>query len=122
LRLGGALQEHLAPHREPEAANAVGIDIGSALHEGKRRLQIAVAGPAERVGIAFAFAFTAAVEEENAVAMAGEHPSVRLRALAAGEGNDGGTVPRGDVPAGELEPVAGRERHLADPGYANRRM
>ena len=106
--------EETIPASEPadtsEPADAAGMDVRPALEEGERSLQVPVAGPAERVGIAFALALAPAVEEENAVAVAGEHPGMWLRALAAGEGDHGCTVARGDVPAGEVESVAGRER------------
>ena len=68
--------------------------------------------PAEQVAVALALALAAAVEEQDPVAVAGEHARVRLRAAAAGEGDHGGAVLRGHVPALELEAVARPERDV----------
>ena len=67
------------------------------------------AAPAPGVRVAFALAFAAAVEQQDAVAVAGQHPRVLLRPTTAGERDHRGAVARRHVPALELEPVAGRE-------------
>ena len=52
----------------------------------------------------------AAVEDEHAVAVTDQHPRVLLdRGRASGGDDHRGAVARRDIPAGELEPIAGRE-------------
>src|SRR5829696_2890976 len=48
-------------------------------------------------------AIAATVVDQDAVAVAGEHPRLAPRARAAGEDDDRGAVARRDVPALELE-------------------
>ena len=66
----------------------------------------------QRVRLALALALAAAVEQQHAVAVAGEHAGLLLRAVAAGEGDHRGAVARRDVPAAELEVVGRGERHV----------
>ena len=51
----------------------------------------------------------AAVEQQHAVPVAGEHARLRLRAVPTGEGDHGRAVLGRHIPALELEPVLGRE-------------
>ena len=106
------MEHQLAADGQPEAADALRVDVRAALEEGDGGLDVLLALPAERVRVALALALAAAVEEEHAVAVAGEHARVRLGSVATGEGDHGGTVLGRDVPAGELEPVARGERDL----------
>src|SRR3712207_8484319 len=52
------------------------------------------------------------VEQQHAVAVACEHPRLLLRTLAARERDHGRAVARRDVPALELQPIAGGEGHV----------
>ena len=106
------MEHQLAADGQPEAADALGVDVGPALEERDGGLDVLLALPAERVRVALALALTAAVEEQHAVAVPGEHARLRLGAVAAGERDHGGAVLGRDVPAGELEPVARGERDL----------
>ena len=106
------LEHHLAADREADAGDALGIDVGPVLEEPDRRVDVAVPAPAPGVRLAVAAALAAAVEEQHAVAVPGEHARLLLRAAPAGEGDDGGAVARRDVPALELEPVARLEGHV----------
>ena len=110
--LGRGLQHQLAADGETDAADPSRFDVGPVLEELDRRVDVFLAAPAEDVAVALAGALTAAVEEQDAVAVAGEHARVLLWAAAAGEGDDGSAVLRGDVPALEPEAVAGREGHV----------
>ena len=112
VRLGRRLEHHLAADGEADAADAVRVDVGTLLQVGDRGLDVAVAAPAEGVRVPVAAALAAAVEEQHAVAVRGQHPGLLLRAVAAGEGDDGGAVARRDVPALELQPVARGEAHV----------
>ena len=116
VRLGGGLEHQLAADREPDSADAIGIDVGPLAQERDRRLDVPVAVPADRVRIALAVALAAPVEQEHAVAVPDEHPGLPLRALAAGESDHGGAVLRWHVPALELQPVVGREGDLLEVG------
>ena len=73
------------PTENPIAADPVGVDVGATLEIGGRSVQVAVAAPAEDVRVALARALSAAVEEEDAVAVLHEHARVLLRPGAAGE-------------------------------------
>ena len=110
--LGGGLDHHLAADGEADAADPLGVDVGPALEVVDRGLDVRVAAPAPGVGLALAATLAATVEEQHAVAVPGEHPRRPLRAVAAGERDHRGAVLRRDVPALELEPVAGRELHV----------
>ena len=107
--LGGGLEHHLAADREADAADAVRLDVGPVLQVRDRGLDVRLAAPAPGVRLAVAVALAAAVEQQHAVAVAGEHARLPLRAVAARERDHGGAVARRDVPALELEPVAGLE-------------
>ena len=104
--LGCGLEHQLAADREAEAADLARLDVRPRLQELDRGQDVLVAAPAEQVAVAFALAFAAAVEEQDAVAVADEHAGVRLRSAAAREGDHGGAVLRGHVPPLELEAVA----------------
>ena len=114
--LGGRVEHQLAPDGEPEAADPPGVDIRPALQELDRGLDVLLALPAEPVRVAFALARAAPVEQQHPVAVPDEHPRLRLRAVAAGERDHRGTVPRRHVPALELEAVARGERHPLEVG------
>ena len=98
-RLGRLLDHHLAADREADAADALGVDVGTALQEGDRRVDVTLAVPPEGVGVALALALAATVEEQHAVAVAGEHPRPSLRSRPTGERDHGRPVLRRDVPA-----------------------
>ena len=100
------------PTERPMPPMRSGSTSGPVLQVRDGGLDVLVAAPAPGVGPALAAALAAAVEEQHAVAVAGEHARLALRAVAAREGDDRGAVARGDVPALELEPVAGRELHV----------
>ena len=68
--------------------------------------------PAEQVRVALAAVIAARVEQEHAVAVAGEHPRLRQLARARRVGDHGRAVARADIPAGEPEAVARPQRHL----------
>src|SRR4030095_4116358 len=112
IRLPGGLKHQLAAEREAEAADPSGVDVGAAAEIVECRLDVSLAAPA--VGITLAFAGPARGEDQGPVAMAHEHARVLLRAAAArGWKHDhGGSVSRGHVPAGELQPVVRREGHI----------
>ena len=78
-RLGGRLDQHLAADRQPDGADALGIDVGAVLEERDGAVDVAIALPAEEVRIALALALAAAVEEQHAIAVAHEHPRAELR-------------------------------------------
>ena len=98
--LGCRLDHHLAADGEADAADAVRVDVRPPLQVRDGGLDVRVAAPAPGVRLALALAFAAAVEEQHAVAVAGEHPRLLLRAVAAGERDHRRAVARGDVPAG----------------------
>ncbi len=89
-----------------------GSTSGRSLEVGDRGLDVSFAAPAPAVRLALAVALAAAVEEQHAVAVAGEHARLGLRAVAAGERDHGRTVLGRHVPALELEPVGGGERDV----------
>ena len=90
------------------------------LQEVQAGTDVVVEVPAPAVGVALASAFASTVVEEDAVAVADEHPRLPAGTGAAGEDEDGGAVARGDIPALELEPVARAQRDVrvrgAEPG------
>ena len=73
IGLGRGLEHQLAADRQADPADAVGVHVRALLEEADRRLDVAVAAPAEDVGLAVALALAAAVEHEHAVAVAREH-------------------------------------------------
>ena len=79
VRVRGCVDEHLAADRESDSAKPLWVDIRAAAEIGRCRMEVAVAHPAEAVRIAFASALAAPVEEQDAVAVADEHPGVLLR-------------------------------------------
>ena len=115
LTVSGRLQEGLAADRQPEPADATGLDVGTSLQEVDRGEQVALAlVPGIGVGIAVALALAASIEDEHAVAVAGEVASVGLGALAP-EGDDHGrAVLRRHVRALQGEPVARVELDVLD--------
>ena len=103
------MDQHLAADGEADPADPLGIDVGTAAEIRRGGVKISLAVPAEGVRIALARALAAAVEEQDAVAVADEHARVLLRPGASGERDHGGAVPRRHEPALEPEPVARRE-------------
>src|SRR3954454_23975814 len=89
---GGLLEHHLPAAREPDAADAGGLNVAAALEEPDRRGDVLGAAPAPRVGPALAAALAAAIEEQDAVAVPRPEARALLRAVAAGERDDGGAV------------------------------
>ena len=112
LVLRRRLQHHLATDREADAADAGRVDVGPVLEEVDGGVDVTLPAPAPHVGVAVADTLAPAVEQQHAVAVADQHPGVCLRALAAREGDHGGAVPGGHVPALEVQPVAGGERDV----------
>ena len=80
--------------------------------KGDGGVEVSLAAPAERVRVTLALTLAAAVEEEHSISVAGKHPGRPLRAFAARKGDDRRAVSRRDVPALELQPVAGLERDV----------
>ena len=76
VRLGGGLDHHLASDREADAADPLGVDVGTAPEELHGGVEVALALPSPGVRVAVALAFAAPVEEEDAVAMAREQPAL----------------------------------------------
>ena len=76
----GGVNQHLAADRQPDPADPLRIDIRAATEIVDGGVEIAVADPAEDVRVAVARTLAAAVEEEDAVAVADEHARLRLRA------------------------------------------
>src|SRR5439155_12161685 len=109
---GGGLEEGLAADGEADAADSVAVDVGAVLQERNGRIHVFVGCPAEGVRVAVAVAFAAAVEEQDAVAVASEHPRLLLCAGSAGCCDHCGVILGGDVPASECQAVAGREAHV----------
>jgi hypothetical protein len=105
------MEHQLASDGQPEAADPLRVHVGPALEEGDRGLDVLLAFPAEPVRVALAFARSAAVEQQDAIAVPYEHARLRLRAVAARERDHDGAVPGRHVPAGKLEAVARGERH-----------
>jgi hypothetical protein len=101
VRLGRLLKHHLAADRETDAADPVVLDVRPSLEERDRRFEVARPLPAEEIRISLALALATPVEEQHAVAVAGEEPGGLLRALAPREGDDGRAVSRRHVPAHE---------------------
>ena len=75
-------------------------------------MDVLVAAPAEEIGVALASTFSAPVEEQDAVAVGGEHSRVLLRAAATRKCDHGGAVFRRDVPALEPQSIARLERDV----------
>src|SRR5205814_7090310 len=103
-RLRARLQQRLASDREADRADAFVVNVRPPAEEPQGALEIAMERPAERVRITFALSLTSAVEDEDAVAMASEHPRMLLRPFLTGEDDHRRAVLRGDVPP--LEPQA----------------
>ena len=97
---------------------------GAALQEGDGGVQVLLRSPAEDVRVALALTLAATVEEQDAIAVADEHPRRLLRIRPARCRDHGSTVPGRHVPAMQRQPVAGPERHLlvggAEPGRRHR--
>src|SRR5262249_8326766 len=89
-RVGRGFAQHLAADREADAADAPRVDVGAALEVGNGSVDVASAMPAEGVRIALALALAATVEEQDAVAVAGQELRAGLRAGAPGERDHGG--------------------------------
>ena len=89
-----------------------GIDVGTTLQERDGRVDVSLALPPEGVGVALALTLTSAVEEEDSVPVAREQLRPLLRRRPARERDHRRTVPRGDVPPLQPQPVARRERHV----------
>ena len=88
-----------------------GSTSGPVLEEGDGRVDVALAVPAESVRVALALALAAAVEEQHAVAVAGEQLRPRLRADAR-PGNEITAAPLRDGTYQPLEPQAVARREL----------
>ena len=115
LAVGRGLKESLAANGQSEASDAIGLDVGPALQEVDRGEQVALAVvPGVGVGIAVALALSTTVEDEHAVAMAGEHPGGALGALAPERHHHGGAVLRWHVGALERQPVVRVQLDLLD--------
>src|SRR3954454_24198504 len=71
---GGGLEERLAADGEADAADPVAVHVGTPLEEGDGGVEVFVRCPAEGVRVAVAFPLAAAVEEQDAVAVADEYP------------------------------------------------
>ncbi len=112
VRFGCGLEECLAADGEADAADPVPVDVGALLEVRDGGVHVVVGIPAEGVGVAVALAFTAAVEQQHAVAVTDEHARRLLRASAAGRGDHGSAVLRGHVPASERQTVTGPEGHV----------
>ena len=104
VRLGGRLDHHLAAHREPDAPDPIRVDVGPAPEIVDGGVHVPLALPAEDVRVALALALAAAVEEEDAVPVADEHPRLPLCTPPPWKGDDRRAVLRGHVPALELRP------------------
>jgi len=90
-----------SPHDgEADAGDAAGVDVRPTLQKLDRRQDVLVAAPAEEVAVAVALALAAPVEEQDAVAVAGEEACRLLRTIATGKGDHCCAVSRRDVPAG----------------------
>ena len=76
------LDEHVGARREAEGADPPGVDLGPALQERHRAVDVVAPVPAEAVRRALAVAAPARVVEQHAVARGGQHPRVARRALA----------------------------------------
>ena len=74
------MDQHLAADREPDPADPLRVDVRAAAQIRGRRVEVAVADPAEDVRVTLARAFAATVEEQHAVAVADQHPGLLLRA------------------------------------------
>src|SRR5215204_3471777 len=70
VRLCGRLEHHLSADGEPDATDAIRVDVRPTPEVGDRRVQIARASPAERVRVTVALTLAAPVEEQNPVALA----------------------------------------------------
>ena len=100
------------PTERPIPPIPPGLTSWPGLQELDRGEDVLVSTPTEEIAVAFAVALTAAVEEQNPVAVADEHAGVRLRAAAARERDHSSAVLRRHVPALEAEAIAGREGHV----------
>ena len=103
---GGGLEHQLATDGEAEAADAAFLDVGPALQERDRRLDVLAAAPAPGVGVAFALAFAATVEQQDAVTVAGQHPRLR----SAGRCGPGTRSPRHRCATARTSPRARARR------------
>jgi hypothetical protein len=97
--------------REAEHADAADAVSAQPAH---RPFEVAMPRPAEVLGPALAVARAARVVGEDAVAVPGEHEDARPRAAGAVaarpvQDDDRGAVPRGHVPARDLQAVGRRE-------------
>ena len=77
--------QELAADGEAEAADAVGVDVGAGAQVVDAGEEVAVAGPAD--GVALAPALSAWVEQQDAVAVADQHPRLRRSAWRRGRGS-----------------------------------
>jgi hypothetical protein len=95
------LQQELTAYRAPEAADAVGVHVGSMAEVGHGGAQVRLAVPAVEVDVAFARPLPAPVEQEHAVAVASEQPCLRDGSAPAGERDDCRAIAARDVPSRE---------------------
>ncbi len=109
VRVRRSVDQHLAATDRPMPPIRPGSTSVRLAEVSRSGMQIALTGPPEEVGVAFARALTPAVEEQDAVAVADEHARLLLRARPAGKHDHGRAVPRWDEPALEAEAVARRE-------------
>ena len=79
------LQQHLAADRQAEAADAAVAHVGAFAQVGDGGAQVRLAAPAAGVVVALARALAATVEQQDAVAVAYEHPRVRTGPLRPGK-------------------------------------
>src|SRR5436190_9115754 len=100
------MNEYLAPDRESDRTGPLAVDVRAGAQIRGGGVEVAVAVPAEDVRVTLARALAATIEEENAVAVADEHPRLLLRTRAAGDGDHFRTVARRHKPAFEPKPIA----------------
>ena len=90
-----------------DLAESIGRELGTVPRLGRWALVIA----ASAAGFVAGGVVASRVEEQHSVAVAGEHACLRHLSRTSRVRDDRCTVARGDVPGGELDPVARAERH-----------
>lgn len=110
--VGGRLEQQLTADRQADPADPRAVDVGARREVAQGRRQVSLTVPPERVEVTLARPLPAAVEQQDAVAVANEHPRVGHRAGATREGDHRSAVARRHVPALQNQSIARSEAHL----------